>query len=530
MATWQDPSGRLMEARAHRLVQAQRRAEPGEYEKHFPFKTQPWQDKQGRSFQMSIFAAARQMPFFALAPVVMGAGKSWLMIQIATDKFFRNEIDCVAIVSSPKGVHRQWIDTAIPTHISSACKWRGQVWKAGRKVDPRVAKPEANRRLRFLSFNVEAFSTESGRAAMDLLAFMKSGRCFLIFDESSRGKTPGAKRTKTLLKLAPHAACRAIASGTPITRGLEDLWAQYEFLSPSIIGMSNYYAFRARYCVTMPAYRGAGLGQIKIIGYRNMEEFVRKIAPVTFVVPKEALGLPKKRKEELPVEPTREQKMLYNALRNKLIDDLAQHRIATPANGAVRLIRLQQVLCGRVYEDSQNEEEPPICRTIPSSRIATLIECIQDRFADVPLTIWARFTADIEEIAAALRKIGRRPVTYYGATTDEAREKAKKDFVGGKATDFVSNPSVGGMGVDGLQEVCETQIYYSSSFNREHRWQSEDRIDRIGKMDMEKPSLYIDLVVPNSVDRMILQSYEKTETLVASVMSRPELLPVLAED
>ena len=65
-ATWEDPQGRLMEARAHRLVNAQGRPEPGEYEKTWPFKMQP------RDYQLRIFAAARHMKYFALAPVVMG--------------------------------------------------------------------------------------------------------------------------------------------------------------------------------------------------------------------------------------------------------------------------------------------------------------------------------------------------------------------------------------------------------------------------------------------------------------------------
>ena len=521
-----------MEARAHRLIEAMRQEEPGEYERQWPFKHQPWKARNGDSFQLRIFTSARRMKFFALAPVVMGSGKTKMLIDIAADKFLRGEIDCVAIIASPKGVHRQWINTAIPEHMTAAVKWHGVVWKSTRKTPENVAKPSANprapRRLRFLAFNVEAFSTESGKASRELAYYMRSGRCFFIFDESGRGKTPGAARTKAILKLAPLAACRAIATGTPITKGLEDLWAQYEFLDPSIIGMSNYYAFRNRYCVLRPAYRGAGLGVVKIVGYRNVEEFVRKIAPFTFVVPKSALGLPEKRRAELPVELTPEQRKAYTALRDKLVDDLLAQRIVSPANAAVRLVRLQQVLCGRVYEQPSDEDEPPVARSIPSLRVSTLVEHLENNPG--PWVIWCRFTNDIQEIEAALIKAGRKPVTYYGATSDEDRERAKLDFREGRATDFVGNPSTAGMGVDGLQEVCEQAIYYSSSFNREHRWQSEDRIDRIGKKSMSTPSLYVDMVVPNSVDRMILQSYTKTEDLIRDVMARPELLPVLSEE
>ena len=522
-ATFHDPGGKLIAARAHRLIAAAQDVEPGDYERSWPFKKAPW------PFQMKIFARARLMPYFALAPVVMGSGKTKMLLDVAADKFMRDEIDCVAVVASPKGVHRQWIETAIPAHLTAAVKYRAAVWKSTRKTPENVALGEAGaRRLRFLAFNVEAFSGDGGKGTKALKAFLASGRCFLIQDESSRIKTPSADRTKALLKLAPLAAVRAIATGTPITRGLEDLWAQYQFLDPNIVGMSNYWAFRARYCVTVPAYRGAGLGVVKIVGYRNMEEFVRKIAPFTFVVPKSALGLPEKRREELPVELTPEQRRAYNALRDRLVDDLAADRIASPANAAVRLVRLQQVLCGRVYEKPSDEDEPPVAVSIPSNRVKTLLQYLEANPG--PTVIWARFRHDIVEIAEALAKAKRTVVTYYGDTSDDDREKAKLLFRTGKADYFIGNPSTAGMGVDGLQEVAETAIYYSSSFNREHRWQSEDRIDRIGKKSMTTASLMIDMVVPHSVDRLILQSYTKTEDLVRSVMSRPELLPTLNEE
>lgn len=38
------------------------------------------------------------------------------------------------------------------------------------------------------------------------------------------------------------------------------------------------------------------------------------------------------------------------------------------------------------------------------------------------------------------------------------------------------------------------------------------------------------MIAPGTVDRMILQSYKKTEELIGSIMSRPELVPVLNEE
>lgn len=519
-AIWNDPGNRLLEARAHRFIDRLNRPRPSDDDVAFPFKVPP------KPYQLNVFAAARRMsPAIALAPVAPGTGKTKMTIDICASKFLAGEIDGVAVIAAPKGVPRQWVEEALPEHMTSAVRYVATQWKPTRKTDRDVMSAHT-KRMRWITFNVEAFSTANSKAAKELEQFLKSGRMALVWDESSRGKTPGAIRTKSILALAPHAALRMILTGTPITKGVEDLWSQYEFLDPKIIGMSNYYAFRARYCVTVPSYNGAPRGAVKITGYRNTEEFVRKIAPYTFVVPKDVLGLPPKTYEELPVELTREQKMAYNALRHKLVDDLESMKIASPVNAAVRLIRLQQVLCGRVYEQPSDLEEPPHPRAISSNRISTLLEYI-DLSDGAPNVIWCRFTDDILEIEAALKKAGRSPVVYYGDVDDDARHDRKLTFMSGKASDFVANPATAGMGLDGLQKVCQRSIWYSNSFNREHRWQGEDRIHRLGMMGT---ALNVDMVAPGTVDRLLLQSYKKTEDLIRAIMSRPELVTTLNDD
>jgi hypothetical protein len=123
--------------------------------------------------------------------------------------------------------------------------------------------------------------------------------------------------------------------------------------------------------------------------------------------------------------------------------------------------------------------------------------------------------------------MGRTPVTYYGATDDDARDAAVEAIRRGTASDFVANPACAGMGIDGLQEAVELGIYYANSYNREHRWQSEDRIHRLG---MCGTALYADMVAPGTVDRLALESFKVTEDLIATLMQRPELIPILNDE
>lgn len=514
-AVWHDPHNRLVEARAYRFIARLRQEEPGEYERAFPFKLPP------KDYQLKLFTHARRMTNIALSPVALGTGKSKMTIDIAADKFLRDEID-ILIVIAPNGVHRQWINTAIPTHLPESVKWVGAVWKPTRKTPKEIMEtPRGARKLRVLTFNVESLSAEGGKAAKELRKLMATGRAMLVMDESSRIKNPRAQRTKAIVKLRALAAVRVILTGTPVTKGMEDFYTQYEFLDPAIIGMTNYYAFRNRYCVMMPAYRGAGVGAVKITGYKNQEELIRKIAPVSFMIGPEVLGLREPRYERFEVEPTAEQTQIYRMLKEMLIEDLRDKKIVTPANAAVRILRMQQVLCGRYYERVEVEGEEEVYaqepRIIPSNRPEALLALLEQH--DGQAVIWARFKEDIDDIVAAAGTVGRVTI-YDGRTDDRDREIAVESFKRGEIDYFVANPAAGGTGVDGLQ-VCQNAFYYSNSYNAEHRWQSEGRTYRLGQ---QGSPLYVDLVVPNSVDTMILDNLKAKRDLGKAIMDNPAML------
>ena len=77
----------------------------------------------------------------------------------------------------------------------------------------------------------------------------------MIVDESTTIKTPTAKRTKNLLKISKDVGYKRILTGTPVTKSPLDIFSQFAFLNPKILGQKNYYAFRARYAkIVKPTY------------------------------------------------------------------------------------------------------------------------------------------------------------------------------------------------------------------------------------------------------------------------------------
>ncbi len=75
---------------------------------------------------------------------------------------------------------------------------------------------------------------------------------------------------------------------------------------------------------------------------------------------------------------------------------------------------------------------------------------------------------------------------------------------------FVATPATGGVGLDGLQHVCSTCVYYSNSFNWEHRIQSEGRIRRDGTVHTTN---YFDLFARKSPDAGIATNLKEKKDI-----------------
>jgi superfamily II DNA or RNA helicase len=501
---WIDPHGRLAEIAAADAFEAAGHRKPDDTDRAYLFKTPPI----GR--QLEAFAFARHMTAFALF-CDPGTGKTWCALNIAAAKFEAGEIDAVAVIA-PNGVHRQWIEEQVPLHLPDVPRWSATFTDTKRGLAAMMApRPDV---LRIVAVNVEAFAR--GKTAKLIERFMGTGRCMLIIDESTRIKNPRAKRTRAILKLRDLAAVRAILTGTPITRGIEDLYAPLSFLHPGIAGFSTFNKFRDRYCILAPAFRGAAFGVVKVTGHRNIDELTRRIAPYCFRMTKE--GLPEKTYENRYIELSADQRRHYNELVALLRTELEGGSL-TAVNAAVRTVRLQQVLSGYLPHND-DESSPGDMTHIEQNRTAALIEVLDDS-PQAQAVVWVRFQHDADVVSAALRLAGIPCVVCDGRTPVAQRETNKQAFVSGMARVYVGNPAAVGTGTDGLQ-VAALTINYSHTFNAEHTWQAEDRTHRQG-MNPDGGH-YVSFIARSTVDELLLSNTADKRTLAARIIDNPALL------
>jgi hypothetical protein len=452
--------------------------------------------------------------YFALL-MAMRTGKTKVILDDFGDLWFEGLCDDLVVIA-PAGALPPWaleIPKEWPDHMID--KARIYLWESGKKSKKALTERQAfldyRDGPRVLLINVEALSTVE--AAQEMLeTFAQQRRCFGAVDESTRIKNPRAKRTRYINEeVAQLFAYRRIMSGLITPRSPLDLYSQYEFLSPRIIGHNSFYTFRARYAIMKKMDFGGRKVDV-VVGYRDEEKLRALIAPHSFrVTLEDCYDMPASQYFPIYVKTTEEQDRIYNELRMFASAKLEGESYVSAKIVIAQLLRMHQVLLGHTY-DEEGE-----LHLIPELRTAALIDRLEEY--DGKAIIWCSYDIDVRKVSealqkafgpsaeerAAMREAGTKivPVVarFWGGNID-TREQEEAVFKTNPACRFiVATPDAGGMGR--TWDVANLVIYYSNRDNLEHRAQSEERPKADGK---EIPIIFCDMIVPNTVETKIIKS------------------------
>lgn len=469
--------------------------------------------------QQTVWEQSRDMLSFA-AFWEQGTGKTKLDIDSTAYMFTEGVIDA-AIVVAPNGVHRNWITDELPTHMDPSLPVRAFAYNTDAATakwhSAELAALLGHDGLPLLAISYDAWQTERGKKVVwDL---MRKRRCKLTLDESHRIKTPAAKRTQSIVRGGRHALVRRILSGTPITQGPMDLYSQIKFLDQDFwlrtLDIDGFTAFKATFGIWEKGMmRDKRTGEMReydeLVGYQNLEELHRIIQPISSRVLKDdVLDLPAKLYTKRYYEMTPLQKRLYKELDEEFMTLLESGELISAPLVITKLLRMQQVLCGYVPVDGDKEPTELLDRAV-NPRLKLLKDTMED--VNGKAIIWATWTKDIEMIIEVLRGLGRNPVRYDGKVSETDREKAKRRFKEGDATDFVAIQSMS----EGLTlNEAKTTLYYNNSYQLLHRQQSEDRNHRAGQ---DEHVLYIDLICGGSRDEEVIKALVKKAEVAAIIL------------
>jgi hypothetical protein len=449
-------------------------------------------------WQQKAYAKLRRKHVFALFSEP-GTGKTKAFTDIICNRAHGNLLSGVLVLAWPKGVHHQWVEEQLPAHMWKNVPYEAASWDG--KSFPDWIEHNDPSKLQIITGNIEMLNSKKG--VVELKRFVKAhaGKLLVNVDESQTIKNKSTKRHQILSEIAAGTEQRSIMTGTPIAKDLTDEWSQFYFLDPSIIGHRYKTTFQRQFCI-MGGFEGR-----EVKGHRNIEKFKALTEPYIYRITKdEALDLPPKVYDKIVFDMTKEQKKHQKTLVESFIMALETGEVSTVETGAVMMMRLQQLSCGYIVDDEGKMHELK-----ENPRLDVLKNLIEQRHGKI--IIWCRFQKDIELIE---KMLGERCRSYYGKTSDRDREEAKRLWLEeGSGIDYlVASPGAIGAGQN-LQGLCHTAIYYSNTFNAIERWQSEDRIHRIGT---KETCTYFDLVARGSVDAKILRNLKAKKSLSSMVL------------
>lgn len=506
--------------------------------------------------QLAALRASVRKRAFALF-MEPGTGKTKVTLDTAAILFKRGHVRGLLVVA-PNDVHAQWVDEQMVEHLPTDIETRAVVWDASRasvmrRVDA-LMKPLPHT-LHVLCMNHEALATKRGRVAAR--KFLKTYPSLFVLDESHAFKSPSAARTRAAIALAPLAFARRLLTGTETDGNPFDLYSQFQFLDPRIIGFDSFVAFKHRYGVwtretamTRPADPSKQPRRVEyesLQAYANLEELTARIAPFVFRARKrDCLDLPPKHYTRLPTHLSPAQRAVYESLLSEglvLLDRASRgepiavrpveglddkellERVQDPRGRMTMKIkltlqlRLQQCAGGFVTDDegvTQCIEAAP--DSIP--RVVAACEHIERAMTvgEGKVIVWSVFRAELAMLQSVLKKRGHRVVRVDGTVTGQERVEAIAQF---KSTSerapriLVAHPRTMGTGQN--LALANEMLYYSNPLSSILRTQSEDRIDRIGQT---RTVTIADLVSRDApIDRIILALHAKKSSMSARLAS-----------
>lgn len=488
----------------------------------FKLKTKPYQHQQ------ECLDLSKDKEYFAIL-LEQGLGKTKVLLDTAAWLYCQEKITRL-LVLAPNGVHSNWVRREIPVHLpdvgsTETMEW-GETSTTTNKFKRHYSSLVKNKGLSIFCVNVEALSSPVPMpdSLLRTREFLQSGPSLVVIDESSRIKTPSTSRTKRVMQLGKLSKYRRIMTGTPVTQSPFDLFSQFKFLDPKIMGFSSYHAFRHQYGVferQVAMKGGRQYGYETLIRYVRLDDLQKKIAPHSYRRTKaECLDLPPKIYQRIPIKMSDRQKKLYETMKEEGLAEIPEEGLELLAPlQIVRLMRCQQILGGYLPTENPKDNDDQVVQIPgPNPKMEALIELVTE--APKKTIVWARFRHEIKEIVARLRDVLRHPaiVELHGGVVGEARERSVDRFQEDPDCLVLVGQQQSGIGV--TLHKAETVIYFSNTFSYEQRYQTEDRAHRIG---LTHPVVYVDLEMRDTIDeriRTVLLRSKKTADLVTGDKER----------
>jgi SNF2 family DNA or RNA helicase len=328
----------------------------------------------------------------------------------------------------------------------------------------------------------------------------------VILDESHYIKNTRSKAAQTAGMLnARHRLC---LTGTPLENHLGELWSQFHFLLPGLLGDEKVFNSQFRHPIERqddPVRRSLLNRRIKPFLLRRTKDNVAK-------------ELPPKTEMVRRIEISGPQRDLYETVRlamdKKVREEIDRKGVARSQIVILEaLLKLRQVCC-----------DPRLVKALPakknssavSAKLIDLMQMVDDLLEEGrKILVFSQFTSMLGLIEEELdaRKIP------YAILTGETRDRAAQvaAFQQGAVPIFLISLKAGGVGLN--LTAADTVIHYDPWWNPAAENQATDRAWRIGQ---DKPVFVYKLIAKGTLEEKIQLLQQKKSELAQSILAEGE--------
>jgi len=336
----------------------------------------------------------------------------------------------------------------------------------------------------------------------------------VVLDEAQAIKSPTAKATHAVCRLnTRHRLC---LSGTPIENNLGELWSQFAFLMPGLLGQRKTFTRRFRTPIEKdgdPVRRRQLAARIRPFILRRT-----KGAVATELPPKHTIL------RRITLAP--DQRELYETIRATMHARVRQG-IATRGMAQSHvlvldaLLKLRQVCC-----DPRLVKLPSAALAGTSSKLDDLLEMVSEMITEGRrILLFSQFTSMLDLIKPSLTAAGIHFVELRGDTGDRAEPVRR--FEAGEVPLFLISLKAGGRGLN--LTSADTVIHYDPWWNPAVEDQASDRAHRIGQT---KSVFVYKLIASDTVEERIIELQERKAVLASLALGEDgaAFAPMAAED
>lgn len=321
----------------------------------------------------------------------------------------------------------------------------------------------------------------------------------IILDESQAIKNPLAKSAKAsrLLK-AEH---RLVMTGTPVENNTFELWSQFAFLNPGLLGSMDY-------------FKKAFANPIESAGDEKSAELLRKLVyPFILRRTKDqvALELPPRTERIVYTDMDSAQKKFYARTRERYRAELLGLIESEGMNNArfkvlEGLLRLRQIAVHPALVDKKYRGDAP--------KFEMLLETLETLQAENHKALI--FSQFVETLKLVKKELDARKIKYVYLDGQTPSRQSRVDLFQNDPSYpfFLISLKAGGVGLN--LTAADYVIHLDPWWNPAVEMQASDRAHRIGQT---KPVFVYKIIARDTVEEKILQLQEKKRALVKSIIA-----------